>query len=105
MLFVWIFSGFGALMLIFICCEFGQRFSNAYDELNDAVNRMDWYLIPIDLHRILLIVMINTQKPLDVNFFGSISCSREQFKRVSVLPLPPICKTLKYLLKKKREIN
>lgn len=68
---------------LFVACELGQRASNAFDEINDVIGQFDWYLFPDELKKILPIIMQFAQRPVDVEFFGSISCSREVFKRVS----------------------
>lgn len=84
MLFESVFCGFWALNLVFAACEFGERFTGAYNKINDEINEIDWYLMKIETIRMLVIVMINSQKPLEIQFFGSISCNRYQFQRVSV---------------------
>lgn len=106
MLFESVFCGFGAFILIFlvsevfnshtfiICpclciswfsifwCKMGERFSGAYDGLIDELNENDWYLLPSEMTRMFIILMINAQKPLDVKFFGSFSLGRYQFSQV-----------------------
>lgn len=79
-----IFFGLWAVGIVFAACELGQRFSNAFEEVDDVVSQMDWYLLPIKIKRMLITVMIHSQRPCAVEFFGSISCSREQFKSVSL---------------------
>lgn len=67
-----------ALVLVFVACEFGQWFSNAY-----VIYQVDWYLLPIQVQRLLLISMIYAQSSADLQFFDSFSLSRDIFKRVS----------------------
>lgn len=75
---------FGALLLVFVACESGQRFSNAFSEVGGAFSQLDFYLLPIKIRRILPAVIIYMQEPMFVKFFGNLSATREQFKRVSV---------------------
>lgn len=82
MLYESIFCGIWALILVFITCEVSQRYSNAYEAIGDEVDRIDWYLVPRDLHPTLLIFTMYMQNPCEIKFFGSISCNREQFKGV-----------------------
>lgn len=84
MLYESIFCGIWAIVLVFISCEFGQRYSNAYDAIGDEFNKIDWYLIPFSfrMYPNILIPTMYSQKNLEIQFFGSTSCSREQFKRV-----------------------
>lgn len=50
--------------------------------VDDEFNRLDWYLFPLEIHKLLPIVMNNVQKPIAIECFGIISASREQFKKV-----------------------
>lgn len=83
MLFEAVFCGFWAIALVYIVCEFGQRFSDAFSNFNDALGQFHWYLLPIDVQRMLAIIIINAQQSVVVTCFGSISCERETFKKVT----------------------
>lgn len=37
---------FGQLNLIFATCECVQRFTNAFSDINDAIDQSDWYVYP-----------------------------------------------------------
>lgn len=70
--------------LTFIPCEVGERTSAAFFEVYDSINLdLDWYLFPIETQKMLPIILINTQTPVAIEIFGSISCKRDSFKRVS----------------------
>lgn len=73
-----------AFVLVFSCCELGHKLSDAFDRIDDLLYRIDWYLFPMKIQKMLPIIMLNTQQSLVVKFFGSNSCSREQFKKVTV---------------------
>ena len=88
MLFESIFCGFWALNLVYAVCEFPQRICDEYNGINATLCQIDWHLAPIEIQRMLLIIFLYTQQPLEIQFFGSFSCSREQFKRVSVSHRP-----------------
>lgn len=77
--------GIGALILIFATCELGQRFTNAFIEVDDDLAHLKFYLLPMEIRRVLPIIMIYSQEPLVVKFFGQMSVTRDQFKRVSDL--------------------
>lgn len=72
-----------AFGVVFVACEVGQRISNEFSEINDVIERFDWYLFPDELKKILPIVMNLAQRPVCIDFFGSIACSRDVFKKVS----------------------
>lgn len=74
--------GFYAFTVVFFASEIGQRFSDNFNKIEDAMGQLNWYLFPSNLQRMLLIVVINAQVPVDIKFFGSNTCSREQFKKV-----------------------
>lgn len=48
----------------------------------DVLDQCDWYLFPIEMQRMLIIVMSNTQQPTIIHAFGNAQCSREAFKKV-----------------------
>lgn len=70
------------LCVVFICCELGERASNTFTEINDEIDQLSWYLFPIKIKRQLPFILIYTQTSVDLTFFGSMSCSRENFKKV-----------------------
>ena len=57
--------------------------SNAFEEIDDGIGQLDWYLMPDDLQRMLPFLIAVSQKPVILRAFGSISCEREDFKKVS----------------------
>lgn len=81
---VWKAIAYGLVVLncVFIACELGQRLSNSFAEIEDIFDQFDWYLLPIGVQRLLLIVIVNAQQPVVIKCFGNISGSREQFKKV-----------------------
>lgn len=78
-----IFYGFWATNLVFAACELGQRLSNAFSEIDGRIGELDWYLLPIEIRRMLPTIILYAELPLVVQFFGSLTCCREQFKKVS----------------------
>lgn len=69
--------------VLFILCEHGQLFSNAFIEIEDRFDQFDWYLMPIEVRQILPIAILYVQQPIEVKFFGSFSWNRERSKWVS----------------------
>lgn len=68
--------------LTFIPCELSERISIAYFEVCDAVDELDWYLFPIEMQKLVPIVMVNSQAPIALRCFGSVFCGRDVFKKV-----------------------
>ena len=68
--------------LAFIPCELSERISIAYDHVYYAIEELDWYAFPIELQKMLPIIMINVQEPVALQCYGSILCGRDVFKKV-----------------------
>lgn len=82
-----IINGSFAFATVFIACEIGQQMNDAFEKIYFTVTRFKWYLFPIEIRRLLPIIMANAQQPVSLECFGSIICSREVFKKVSILHL------------------
>lgn len=81
-LFKTILMAFFSFGIVFVACEFGQRVSNAFGEINSVVGQFDWYLFSDDLQKILPIIINFAQQPVNIEFFGNISCNRLVFESV-----------------------
>lgn len=75
--------GIFALALVFIISELGQRMSDTFDEIDSTLDKSDWYLFPIEIKRMLPMIIANAQEPVSLECFGSIICSRNTFKNVT----------------------
>lgn len=67
---------------LFVFCEFGERVSEAFEESYDVIGQLDWYAFPMNLQKMLHIIIISVQEPVTLKSFGNIPCAREQAKRV-----------------------
>lgn len=79
-----VMNGSTGLALVFIACELGQRINNAFDEIDSTIEQFDWYLFPIEVKRILPMIIVIAQQPIALECFGSIACSREIFEKVGI---------------------
>lgn len=82
-----VFQLFASFGLVFIYCELCGRISTNFDEIKWQISQLNWYLFPMNMHRILPIVMINAQQPVYMECFGSIPSDRSTFQRVSKLSI------------------
>ena len=73
-----------AFGVVLIICELGQRLTNAFEEICDTIENFDWYLFPLEIQQILPILLVGTQEPVVLECFGSISGTRDTFKKVSL---------------------
>lgn len=71
-----------SLFLTCLPCEIGERMSNAVFEIEDEIAQFDWYSFPLEIQKILPIIIVNVQKPINIDCFGSISATRDTFKEV-----------------------
>lgn len=74
-----------AFGVVFVCCELSQRASNAFEEIENMIGVIDWYLFPEGIKRMLPTIVLNLQQPVVLKCFGSTLCSREAFKMVNLL--------------------
>lgn len=75
-----VFWSFG---IIFLHCEFGERITDQYNDIDDQLIQSKWYTFPIDVRTILPIIIKGTQSPVMFTGFGNIMCTRESFAYVS----------------------
>lgn len=65
--------------------ELGQKLTNSFDKIEDLINQLDWYLLPIRIQNLLPTIIMNEQQPTVIRCFGNILCSRDQFKKVNLI--------------------
>lgn len=76
---------FTMLGLVFFTCEIGQRFSSGFDNINDVIDQFDWYSFPVEIKKMLPIIIQMAQQQVAIECFGSIMCLRDTFKKVSAI--------------------
>ena len=74
------FHGFGA---VFIASELGQRVNNAFNSIHLRIEQFSWCFLPVEIKRILPMIICVAQEPVELECSGSISLSREVFKKAS----------------------
>lgn len=72
-----------AFGLLFMYCEMGEQISGAFGEIEDEMYEMDWHLYPIKTQKIMLIILINAQQPVEFMGFGNFPANRETMQRVN----------------------
>lgn len=75
--------GIEGLVVVLICCELNQRSSDAFEQIEFTIDEWHWHLFPIEMQKMLLVIIANAQKPVEFECFGSITCSRTVFRKVS----------------------
>lgn len=85
LLIITIFYVFYAIGLVLVICELGQRITNAFDEIDDQIENFDWNLFSLEVQKLLPIMLMVVQQPVELHIFGSASGLRETFKKVRFL--------------------
>lgn len=65
-----------------VCCEIGQLSNNLFEEINDQFDQIVWYSYPFEIRLMLSTVFDMVQKSIYLKFFGSMTASRDTFKKV-----------------------
>lgn len=73
-----------AFALLYTFCEIGDRIEKAHSEINDKINGLKWYSFPSNLWQMIPMIMMNSQKPMILKCFGTISSGRIVFKQASL---------------------
>lgn len=74
---------FVSFSLIVGICEFGERLSGNFNEINNVYYQFAWYLFPCNTKNMLSTLIMFAQKPVELRVFGSILCGRITLKNVS----------------------
>lgn len=79
---------FWSVFPIYLFSDLGEDVSNHFYELNDTIYQSEWYAFPIEVQRMLPILLMTTQKQVVPRGFGNLLCIRESFKKVTTSFLP-----------------
>lgn len=71
-----------AFVFMGVFTEFGELVTDQFEMFNDTLNQSRWYLYPIDVQQMLLLLTANAQRTTFIQGFGNIICARETFKGV-----------------------
>lgn len=71
------------LPMYFLICNYGEKVSTAFDNLNETVYGMKWHMCPNDLQKYLVMMLASLQQPVVMKGVFSLDSSRSTFKRVS----------------------
>lgn len=88
---------FWSILQIMLLCDFGERLTGRFDEIDMALCECDWYTFPIGIQKMLPMLLISTQNPVVLQGFFNVSCTRESFKKVRLETyFEKVCSVLTY---------
>lgn len=73
---------FWTIIFIFILCEPGAKLTYQFDTLSGELIRYDWYLLTIEMQRMYMFFLLDTQHPMKMLCYGNITCERDTTKKV-----------------------
>lgn len=75
---------FWSFVNILFFCEFGKIVTSEFEDLDDIICQWDWHSFPIEIQRMLPIILISTQKPITLSGIANVVCDRDSFKKVKI---------------------
>lgn len=66
-----------------IICFCGDHLASRFDEVHGAIFAMAWNELPLDVQKLLPLMLNGTQTSNYIHGFMNVQCSREAFKKVS----------------------
>lgn len=82
-----IFAVFTLFGVLFIFCNFGELVTAQFERFNRRLYRYKWYSLTIEMQKMYLIFVANTQQPVILSSFARIECTRETLKKVNMVHL------------------
>lgn len=76
------FVVFWSFVVIFIDCECGEQLTHQFNQFDGEYGQCKFYYFPVDLQRMFLMLMLDTQQAMHIRGYGSIVCTRDAFKEV-----------------------
>lgn len=73
------------VQLLFTFCYFGDRLTTIALDINEAAYDIPWYRFPLKLQKLMLPIIMRSQKPFVLNGCGLTSLSLQSFKEVSLM--------------------
>lgn len=66
----------------FFLCNFGEQVASHYFDLSDAIYNIPWRLCQLETKKLLIPMIIISRKPVYLEGFAQLQCSRETYKKV-----------------------
>lgn len=70
------------LTTLYIFCHFGDHFKERFEDLTDAIHRLNWYNFPISMQKDAMLMIGAAQNEVLLNGYAGTCCTRNVFKKV-----------------------
>ncbi|XP_018351976.1 PREDICTED: odorant receptor Or2-like [Trachymyrmex septentrionalis] len=81
--FAWSSSYLGCmLMQIYLYCWFGNEVTLKSTEIGNAIYEMEWPMLPVDLMKILLLIITRSKRPIKITSGYMITLSNDSFMKI-----------------------
>lgn len=67
---------------LFLICFFGKMSMQSYEDINASLNEYNWYELPVDLQKYVLLMIQNMQKPHFYHGFHVVKLDLGTFSKV-----------------------
>lgn len=75
------------LIYIGFLCFFGDVLTRRFEEVNDSICKCAWNEFPPEVQKMLPFFVMGAQKPIYIQGFMNVQCTREAFKNVIIFSL------------------
>ena len=66
-------------LMLYLYCEMGESVEQQFDVFHEELRRLDWYLFPIEIQSMLVIMLSSSQQSKCIQGFANIACTRDAF--------------------------
>lgn len=63
-------------------CELGERLTDKFSLFGITIYQWNWNYFPVEVQKMLIIVLADLHEPVIVRGFANTLCARESFKKV-----------------------
>lgn len=73
---------FGAMFPFFLFCYFGGNVTKQFEDIGDAVYKLEWYRLPLDMQKELQTVIALAHKRIYMRGYGDMQTTQSVFLEV-----------------------
>lgn len=82
-----VFFLFFVVVYVVFLCFVGEKVTRQFEEISDCLYQCSWNEFPFKMQKIMPTLLTVTQKPVYIEGFMNVRCTREVFKKVFLTKL------------------